>query len=103
MSIYPLIRANKNDRDVLTPQNTYYSEEYCKQMCDLYLTTHYVKNGNGQLNNYYRLHAKHDHTQEMAFAYEIKCPKCGNTLKQVGRQNTYTELGLYTCKHCNKD
>ena len=39
----------------------------------------------------------------MALAYDIKCPKCGAILKQVARQNSGTELGLYTCKVCNKD
>lgn len=52
------------------------------------------------MQKYYRLHAKHDHTPEMALAYEIKCPKCGQIMKQVTRQNSFTELGLYTCKHC---
>lgn len=99
---YPLMRLNKKDRDQLTPQNTFYSEEYCKAMCDLYLTEEHHRNEKGHIQKYYRLHAKNDHTPEMALAYDIKCPKCSNMLKQVTRQNTYTELGLYTCKHCNR-
>ena len=31
-----------------------------------------------------------------------KCPKCGAILKQVARQNSGTELGLYTCRVCNE-
>lgn len=102
MSNYPLMKLNKYDQDILTPQNTFYSEEYCARMCDLYLTEQVHRNEKGRLQKYYRLHAKEAHTPEMALAYEIKCPKCGNTMKQVTRQNTYTELGLYTCKCCNR-
>lgn len=60
-------------------------------------------NEQGELQEYYRLHARDWHTPEMALAYDIKCPKCGAILKQVARQNSGTELGLYTCKVCNKD
>lgn len=102
MSNYPLMKLNKYDQDILTPQNAFYSEEYCARMCDLYLTEQVHRNEKGRPQRYYRLHAKYDHTPEMALAYEIKCPKCGNTMKQVTRQNTYTELGLYTCKCCNR-
>ena len=97
---YPLMKLNKYDQDILTPQNTYYSEEYCARICDLYLTDQLHRNEKGNMQKYYRLHAKHDHTPEMALAYEIKCPKCGQIMKHVTRQNRFTELGLYTCKHC---
>lgn len=49
------------------------------------------------------LDARDWHTPEMALTYDIKCPKCGALLKQVARQNSGTELGLYTCKVCSKD
>lgn len=54
------------------------------------------------MQKYYRLHAKHDHTQEMALAYDIQCPKCSGRLKQIGRQLSFNELGLYTCLTCNR-
>jgi predicted RNA-binding Zn-ribbon protein involved in translation (DUF1610 family) len=44
-----------------------------------------------------------DHTEEMAFAYEIHCPKCGNHLKQIGRQLTLNTLGLYKCPVCDRN
>ena len=69
---------------------------------DLYLTEQLDRNENGKSQRNYRLHARAAHTPEMALAYEIKCPKCGNTLKQIARQRTLTDLGLYTCKCCNK-
>ena len=70
--------------------------------CDLYLTEQLDRNEDGKSQRNYRLHARAAHTPEMALAYEIKCPKCGNTLKQIARQRTLTDLGLYTCKCCNK-
>ena len=101
MHNYPLFKMNRNDPDTLTPQNSYYSEQYCERHCNLYLTTQVHQNKKGRLQEYYRLHASTSHTPEQALAYEIKCPKCGAIMKQVTRQNTGTELGLYTCKRCN--
>lgn len=102
MSNYPLFSMNKKDPDILTPQNSYYSEQYCEQHCKLYLTTQVHQNEKGRYQAYYRLHASTAHTPEQALAYEIKCPKCDSIMKQVTRQNTGTELGLYTCKRCNR-
>ena len=102
MSNYNLQKLNKTDRNILTPQNTFYSKEYCDAHCDLYLTEQLDRNENGKSQRNYRLHARAAHTPEMALAYEIKCPKCGNTLKQIARQRTLQDLGLYTCKGCNK-
>ena len=99
---YPLMKLNKYDRNVLTPQNAYYTKEYCERTCDLFLNEQIHRNEKGELQRYYRLYAKHAHTPEMALAYGIKCPCCGNTLKQVTRQNDLNELGLYTCKRCNR-
>lgn len=99
---YPLMKLNKQNRNILTPQNTYYSEEHCKEYCDLYLTTQCYKDERGKEQTCYRLHAKADHTQEQALAYDIQCPKCGHVMKQIARQNSYTELGLYTCRECNR-
>ena len=55
------------------------------------------------MKKFYRLHAKEPHTIEMALAYDIKCPACKKSLKQVGRQITTTKLGLYTCPSCNRE
>ena len=56
----------------------------------------------GKIRKTYRLHASKDHSEEMAFAYEIHCPKCGNYLKQIGRQLTFNTLGLYKCPVCDR-
>ena len=100
---YPLHKENKKHPEILTPIHSSYSDEYAERMCDLYLSDHIERNEQGELQEYYRLHARDWHTPEMALAYDIKCPKCGAILKQVARQNSGTELGLYTCKVCNKD
>lgn len=98
---YPLRKANKEGTR-LEPQHSLYSNEYAERMCDLHLRDEIHRDGNGKLQKYYRLHARNAHTEEQAFAYDIKCPHCYSMLKQVGRQETYTELGLYTCPSCNR-
>lgn len=100
--IYSLCKNNK-EGTFLHPTSNYYSEEYAKAMCDLYLKDEIVKDEHGKIKKYYRLHAKHAHTQEEAFVYDIECPNCSNgRLKQVGRQLSHNELGLYACPNCNK-
>lgn len=100
---YP-IRVNKHDWRSLEPQtNIFYSEEYIADHYDLYLTREFVKDTSGNMRRYYRLHAKHAHSIEMALAYDIKCPCCGgNVLKQVGGCKDYYTLGLYECPVCDK-
>lgn len=98
--IYTLHGQTKGN--YLTASSSFYSEEYAQRMCDLYLKEEFAKNEKGRVKKYYRLHAKHDHTQEMALAYDIQCPKCSGRLKQIGRQLSFNELGLYTCPACNR-
>ena len=91
--VFPLVKMNK-EGTLLQPTNSYYSEEYAQRMCDLYLTDELNRDETGKIRKTYRLHASKDHSEEMAFAYEIHCPKCGNYLKQIGRQLTFNTLGL---------
>ena len=98
---YRLHVANKEGTK-LVPIHTSYSDEYAQRMCDLYLSDEVHRNEEGRMQKYYRLHAKHDHTQEMALAYDIQCPKCSGRLKEIGRQLSFNELGLYTCPTCNR-
>ena len=102
MSTYPL-KANKINNRMLSPQDTFLTEEYIRDHYDLYLKTEYITDEHGETKSYYRLHSKHPHTIEMALAYEIKCPRsCYHTLKQVGRCLNSHELGLYECPVCNR-
>lgn len=102
MENYPLTKMNK-EGTLLHPQHSYYSDEYAQRMCNLYLSDSIVKDEQGNLHKYYRLHAKHEHSLEMAFAYDILCPQCKVTkLKQIGSQLTYNELGLYKCPVCDR-
>lgn len=98
---HKLHKANK-EGTLLVPIHTSYSDEYAQRMCDLYLSDEVHRNEEGRMQKYYRLHAKYDHTPEMALAYDIQCPDCHRVLKQVGRQNTLNELGLYICPVCKK-
>ena len=99
--VFPLVKLNK-EGTLLQPTNSYYSEEYAQRMCDLYLTDELNRDETGKMKKTYRLHASKEHSEEMAFAYEIHCPKCGNHLKQIGRQLTYNTLGLYKCPVCDR-
>lgn len=101
MSVFPLKKATK-DGSLQKPMNCSYSEDYTKSMYDLYLTDEVVKAEDGHYNKNYRLHARNPHNQDMAFFYDIDCPKWGGQLKQIGSILNYHDLGLYTCKKCNK-
>ena len=74
---YPLHNENKKHPEILTPIHSSYSDEYAERMCALYLSDHIERNEQGELQEYYRLHARDWHTPKMALAYDIKCPKCG--------------------------
>lgn len=89
--VFPLTKLNK-EGTLLNASHSYYTEEYAQRMCSLYLTDELSRDETGKIKRTYRLHASSDHTEEMAFAYEIHCPKCGNHLKQIGRQLTLNAL-----------
>ena len=102
MTNYPLTAINK-EGTLLRSNNSLYSDEYAESMCDLFLRSSVVKDEQGKLHKYFRLHAKQPHDMEMAFAYDIHCPEChSGMLKQIARQLSYNELGLYRCPVCDK-
>ena len=98
--IYKLHKNKTNN--FLTASSGYYTEDYAQDMFDLYLQTELIRNEDGKVEKFYRLYAKEDHTQDMALAYDVQCPDCKSTLKQVGRQLTFNKLGRYQCPHCGK-
>ena len=87
---------------LLNPSYAYYTEEYAQRMCSLYLTDELNRDETGSIKTTYRLHAHNEHSEEEAFAYQIHCPKCGNYLRQIGRQLTWNTLGLYRCPVCDR-
>ena len=102
MANYPLKATNKGGT-LLLPNNSYISDEYAEKTCDLFLRSSVVQDEQGKLHKYYRLHAKQAHNTEMALAYDIQCPECRvGMLKQIGRQLSYNELGLYRCPVCDR-
>lgn len=80
--VFPLTKLNK-EGTLLNASHSYYTEEYAQRMCSLYLTDELSRDDTGKIKKTYRLHASNDHTEEMAFAHEIHCQKCGNRLKQI--------------------
>ena len=89
-------------RTVLNPVHTYVSDEYAEQEMDLFLRSEIVEHGYARYTNAYRLYAREPHTIEMALAYDISCPECGKTIKQVGRCVNSHKLGLYRCPACDR-
>jgi len=102
MANYPLTAMNK-EGTFLRSNNSFYSDEYAENMCDLFLRSSILKDEQGKLHKYYRLHAKQAHNMEMALAYDIHCPEChSGMLKQISIPLSYNELGLYRCPVCDK-
>ena len=77
------------------------SEEEARKR-HLYMMDEIKETESGHMRSYYRLYATEPHTIEQAFVYDIICPKCSGRLKQIGRQLSMHELGLYTCPECNR-
>ena len=102
MAIYKLHKMNQ-DGTALHPSSTSYTDKYAEENLDLYLRSKLVQNEAGKFSNVYRLHAGKPHTIEMALAYDIGCPECGKTLKQVGRCMDTHKLGLYRCPNCDRN
>ena len=98
---YPLIRNRKTN--ILQPTHSSYSDEYARKMCELYLSDEIHSGQDGHMHKFYRLHAKQPHGIEDALAYDVKCPCCGRTLKQIGRMLDCYDLGLYRCQDCDKN
>ena len=101
MSSYP-ISVNKSNPGSLTPTHSGNTKEYNESHYDLCLNEVIVPDEFGHTKKYYRLHAKHPHSTEMALAYDIQCPHCAGLLKPVGRMLNANELFLYECRHCDK-
>ena len=95
-----ILRAQKNNWRLLTPRETVNTLEFVESMSDLWLTTDVRRDDSGQTYKYYRLHARLPHSIEQALAYDIKCPRCGNHMKQVARSLNTHDLGLYMCPVC---
>lgn len=102
MANYPIRIVNK-EKTLLHPSSSFYSDEYVDNNCDFFLRSSVEKDEEGNLHKYYRLHARNAHNAEMALAYDIRCPECKvGMLKQIGRQLSASELGLYRCPVCDK-
>lgn len=86
----------------LHAQNTYYTDEYARTHCSFYLTDELFQNDRGELEVYYRLHAKEPHDNNMTLAYDVYCPKCGKQMRQITINKDCHTLGYYECKHCKR-
>lgn len=102
MANYELRKMNA-EGTLLHPHDLMMTDEYAEQYADLLLRSSIIKGRDGKLFNDYRLIAREPHTVEMALAYDIECPSCGNRLKMVGRCMNSHKLGLYSCPACDKN
>lgn len=101
MANYKLRKVNE-EGTLLHPHELMMTDEYAEKYADLLLRSSIVEGKNGKHFNEYRLITKEPHTVEMALSYDIECPECGKTLKQVGRCLNSHKLGLYRCPTCDK-
>ncbi len=102
MAVFNLNKTNHKDGTYgLHPQSTYYTEDYAERMCNFYLTDELYKNDRGNIDTYYRLHAKKPHSSDDALAYDVYCPKCGRQMRQITTNYNLHTLGYYECKKCN--
>lgn len=96
------LRKYSEKRALLIPHHTFVTDEYADQRMDLFLRSKLVEHEYGKYTNEYRLYAREPHTIEMALSYDIYCPECGKTLKQIGRCVNSHMLGLYRCPACDR-
>lgn len=103
MAVYKLHKTDHRDGTYgLHPQSTYYTEEYAERMCNFYLTDECIKNENGKVDVFYRLHSPRTaHNNNQALIYDVYCPKCNAIMRQISTNKDYHTLGYYECKKCN--
>lgn len=101
MANYPLTKLNKQGT-LLHPQHTFNSDEYTRSTSALYLTEEFSRDAYYNVSKQYRLHAREPHNDDMALVYDIQCPHCSHTMKQVGHTLNYYDLGAYKCPFCDK-
>lgn len=100
MSAY-ILNTYKNG-NTLYPTETLNTIESIKSEHTWTLSRHFETSDNGKIYAYYRLHSSKPRTFADFMAYDIICPKCGQRMNPIGGPLDYHDLGLYTCKHCNK-
>lgn len=92
--VYPLRNTVKNGTKK-SPMNLENTEEYIRKVYDFWLTD--------EGSNRYRLHSKRDMCWNDSLAYDVVCPKCGQTLSVCGTPLNYKDLFLYECRNCKKN
>ena len=93
-TVYPLRNAIKNGTRKI-PMHSGNTEEYVSGVYDFWLTD--------EGSNRYRLHSKHEMRWNDSLAYDVVCPKCGQTLSVCGTPLNYNDLFLYECRNCGKN
>ena len=93
-TVYPLRNAVKNGTRK-SPMYSGNTEEFVSEIYDFWLTD--------EGNNRYRLHSKHEMRWNDSLAYDVVCPKCGQTLSVCGTPLNYNDLFLYECRNCGKN
>jgi len=102
MSTYRLSPNRNNWRLLEASDSAFLTEEGMKHQSTHYLVDEWWDDENGKRRHYYRFKSTEPHTIEEALAYDLTCPKCHHTMKQVGKSLDRYELGLYTCLDCDK-
>ncbi|MCR4655953.1 MAG: hypothetical protein K5770_06980 [Lachnospiraceae bacterium] len=52
---------------------------------------------------YFRLHSYNPMTQKSTDKLQIRCPRCGKTMKQISANTDTYNLSLYRCNGCKQE
>lgn len=101
--IYPIAR-NKGSNYLMTT-SSYYTEEYARGHCSLYLSDELIPTGatGTSFKKVYRLHATEPHRMVDYLKYRIQCPQCHAELRPFDGPINYHDLGRYICPGCENE
>lgn len=103
MANFKLRPTKDNKTHLQVIDNSYVSDSYAEEHWELFLRDILEKDPiTNKITTRYMLIAKQPHTETMALAYDIDCPKCRSRLKKISACRNHFKLGLYECPNCKK-
>lgn len=101
--IYPI--ARKKGNNYLMTHSSYYTEEYARGHCSLYLSDELIPTDAARTSfkKVYRLHAMEPHRMVDYLKYRIQCPQCCAVLRPYDEPLNYHDLGRYICPACENE
>ena len=85
----------------LYPQSVFSTEEYVHSHNPFSLDTHYVHGKRGNLLARYQFYSCDPISFNESLEYDIKCPRCGSTMRLCGNGYDGHYHGFYKCRSCD--